>query len=184
MKFVLIGAGAVASLVVSAADPPSFVVANEARVFSQTSSLVRIEAATRQQDATYPSSVGEPMFWIDASETTGWTVEGSDVKALPSKTGSRRLVHELGSWSGWGTGVKYYPPTLTSEAAFGGRTVLDFGSAGSKRFLIFDPDPASAGGTPTNILRNIGTIVQVRNSENGGGWLLGGGDINESTVAA
>ena len=148
---------------------------------------VLVTAATGTQDATYPASVGDPVFWLDASNTNGWTLSGTDVKDIPSLTGSRHLINELGSWIGWHSGSISGPlsthraPFLTEEAAFGGRTVLDFGPGGSQRYLIFDPDPDSPAETPTNIMRRIGTVIQVRNSENGGGWLMGGGETTPET---
>jgi hypothetical protein len=139
-----------------------------------------VTAETVFQDAVYPASVGQPSFWLDASDTNGWlfAADGITVTNLPSKSGTRRLTTDRGSWIGWRSGsaagdlVQHYGPTTTVDVAtFGGKRVLDFGRTGSRRALIFDPDPDSvAAGDPTNILRNIGTIIQVRNSECGGGW--------------
>lgn len=62
------------------------------------------------------------------------------------------------------------PPELAEDAELGA-TVLDFGPRGSGRALCFD-----AEGTANYVnLTNIGTIVTLRGTQAGGGWLLGGG---------
>ena len=64
------------------------------------------------------------------------------------------------------------PPTLIAEdPSLGGKPSLDFGALGSMKALVFD----AAGASGANEYANIGTIIAVWGSQNGGGWILGGG---------
>lgn len=129
--------------------------------------------------AAFPEALkGDVLFCLDASDRAGWTLaDGSDkqVVRIPSKYGSRFLTMEQGNWNdgnGWGTAdnVAMLPPELTEDAELGA-TVLDFGQRGSGQALCFN-----AEGTANYVnLTNIGTIVTLRGTQAGGGWLLGGG---------
>lgn len=129
--------------------------------------------------AAFPEALkGDVLFCLDASDRAGWTLaDGSDkqVVRIPSKYGSRFLTMEQGNWNdgnGWGTAdnVAMLPPELAEDAELGA-TVLDFGQRGSGQALCFN-----AEGTANYVnLTNIGTIVTLRGTQAGGGWLLGGG---------
>lgn len=115
------------------------------------------------------------LFWLDASDRTGWETSGTKVTKIPSKVGSRYLSTEKGNWNdgkGWGeaSDLVMESPFLSEDAELGA-TVLDFGTCGSGRALCFDAE----GKTDYVNLSGIGTIVTLRGSQNGGGWLLGGG---------
>lgn len=120
------------------------------------------------------------LFCLDASDRTGWETltvgTTTRVTKIPSKYGSRTLSTEKGNWNngeGWGTAadLAMNAPTLSEDAELGA-TVLDFGECGSGRALCFDAEEDAANYVN---LSNIGTIVTLRGSQAGGGWLLGGG---------
>ena len=124
--------------------------------------------------AGYPVSVGNPQFWFDCSQTDGWTiVESAGVKTvsrIPSLVGSRFLAvsanggyYQAGGFSWTPTG-----PLFEENAADLGGPALDFGVKGSRRAMFFDP-VAVEGGTATNVLRNIGTVVALWYSASGDG---------------
>ena len=150
--------------------------------------------ANTPKQVDFPSDVGAPTFWLDCSETNGWTftAEGGVLK-LPSKVpGSTRYLtsdkndpnFENFSWQCWGWPKCTTPanqhwvkaPTLTSPAAgLAGHGVLDFGAQGSEIGLVFDlwrPDESCAW---SNTLSNIGSVFAVYDSTMGGGCFLGGG---------
>ena len=117
------------------------------------------------------------LFWLDASDRTNWVTSPatSKVTKIPSKIGSRYLSTEKGNWNngdGWGTTTELAmnSPLLAEDEELGA-TVLDFGTCGSGRALCFDAE----GTTDYVNMSGIGTIVTLRGSQNGGGWLLGGG---------
>ncbi len=114
---------------------------------------------------TLPAAVGTPIFQIDASVTNGWEFAASGgtnyVTKCPSATGDGRYLTFNSNGSQWLNG-----PFLTAAAPdLKGGQVLDFGKQGSRLGLYFD------GGK----LDTIGTIIAVWGSQNGGGWVLGGG---------
>ncbi|HNX33436.1 MAG TPA: hypothetical protein PKM57_02335 [Kiritimatiellia bacterium] len=114
---------------------------------------------------TLPASVGTPIFHLDASSTSGWEFAESGgtnhVTKCLSATGDGRYLTFDSKEGRWLNG-----PFLTAGAPeLKGGQVLDFGKQGSRLGLYFD------GGK----LDNIGTIVAVWGSQNGGGWILGGG---------
>lgn len=135
-------------------------------VEAQTGDVVT--PATARQDG-YPEAVGTPAFWLDASDAGNWTRMGDDVTFIPSKTASAAALKCRPDVE------KGLPPVFVSdeaEIAAGGGTALDFGKTGSKRGLWFVD--AANGDTPVALSR-IGTVAAVYGSQNGGGWLLGGG---------
>lgn len=158
------------------------------------SSDVVFTAQTPKQ-VDFPSDVGTPIFWLDCSCTNGWTfnAEGGVLK-LPSKVpGSTRYLtsdkndpnFENFSWKCWGYPNQYAvrdpkwvePPVFTAPSdGLAGYGVLDFGDQGSFRALLFDlwsPDEATCA--KSNVLANIGSVIAVYDSANGGGYFLGGG---------
>ena len=130
--------------------------------------------------------VGTPIFWFDCSDRTGWTID-PDTKAvtsIPSKTGDGRSLatafSEPGNWTGWSGGsVAPLGPILVEDVEeLQGGALLDFGEQGSGRGLIFNPLASTATSQypyGSNVLENIGTVVAIYDSSNGGGFLLGGG---------
>lgn len=128
----------------------------------------------------FPSALeASVLFQLDASSRTGWEfAAGSETKVvkIPSKIGSRTLSMELGNWNGgdgWGTTAELamLPPELAYDEELGA-TVLDFGALGSGKALCFD----AVGETAYANMSGIGTIITLRGTQNGGGWLLGGGN--------
>ena len=129
--------------------------------------------------AAFPEELKDDvLFCLDASDRANWGfADGSDkqVVRIPSKYGSRFLTTEKANWNNgeaWGTreDLTVQPPELAEDAELGA-TVLDFGSRGSGRALCFN-----AEGTANYVnLSGIGTIVTLRGTQAGGGWLLGGG---------
>lgn len=112
-----------------------------------------------------PAAAGAPIFHLDASVTNGWefsAVGGTNyVTKCPSATGDGRYLTFNANGGQWLRG-----PFLSAGAPeLKGGQVLDFGKQGSRLGLYFD------GGK----LDNIGTIIAVWGSQNGGGWVLGGG---------
>ena len=157
-----------------------FTVSDTPRVYGiGADKTVTVTAQTPFQDAVYPMSVGQPAFWLDASDTNGWTVAANgEVADIPSKSGARHLRNVAGTLGGWTGGGK--GPTLTTDAVtFAGKHVIDFGDVGSGCFLAFDVDAE----VNRNVMRNIGTIIQVRESSSGGGWIMGGGDGSASSAS-
>lgn len=179
--FVVVLAAVMFGIPASLAETVTLTVSDDVNVKLDSTSV--LAGMTKTQDATYPSSVGEPSFWLDCSDTTGWLFkEGTqEVTNIPSKAGSK--LHGLrylacglttGDWTGWGASqqTKPKPPTLKDgPAIIGNGKYLDFGGAGSKIALIFNTD-----GDGYNALRDIGTVVAVWGSDvRNGGHLLGGG---------
>ncbi len=146
---------------------------------SVTSVSIAVDQAPFVSDAEFP----QPIFHIDASDTNGWEFTTSDgklvVMTIPSKTGNGRKLEckatELPK-TGWTPTLG--PDYVTDVAALNGGAMIDFGVMGSKRGLYFDADTQNAN---SNGLYQIGTIVAVWGSENGGGWVLGGGYGNNGS---
>ena len=138
----------------------------------------------------FPSSLnGNVLFSFDCTDTNGWTFTESNgvkyVTKLPSSNGNGRYLASTpgeGAFLPWSSGM--VPPAYGGSASstLNGQAVLDFGSIGSKRALVFDAvDDATLGGK-ANILDNIRTVIAVFNSAYGGGCFLGGGyGYNEMT---
>ena len=146
----------------------------------------KIIAYSQSISDTRPIISVEPSFHLDASQADGWTmVDGTNaVKKIPSLVGSRylfvtpgRTITEMSVKNEDGTlwdNNDYWAvqaPTLEANA-LGGKAVLDFGCAGSKQGMLFD---RQGDGSTTNQLRNIGTVIALVNSAEGGGLLLAGG---------
>lgn len=133
-------------------------------------------AATVHQDG-FPAEAGEPLFWFDCSETNGWLFAeetgGTYVTNIPSKVGSRYLTlqPEGGHWRAYALQRPMFAP---GGAKVGDRRVLDLGEMKSKRGLIFNP-VSYGGGSLSNQLESIGTVITVFDASQGGGFLLGGG---------
>jgi len=149
---------------------------------NKTGALQAIAVETRKQSVTdYPASVAAPIFWFDASDRAGWTVDADgNVQRIPNKIDNGRYLTATETSDQWktssGCGAKQFgthnvPKLLESDATLGGRPSVDFGPLASKRLLFFNP--IGPEGNTTNLLENIGSIVAVWNSENGGGYLLG-----------
>ena len=131
--------------------------------------------ATSADYGAYPSGLATPAFWFDASDTSGWTVgKGNAVTHVPSKSNARYLTSDVtgASWTGWGD-VQNLAPVLAYDEDLGANC-LDFGVTGSLRAMIFDAEQP-AGCAATNKLSTIGTAFMVIGSQNGGGWVFGGG---------
>lgn len=117
----------------------------------------------------YPVELGNPIFWLDASDTNNWTFTvASDstrrVTRIPSKIGTRALIFI-------DNGVVDYAPTLLAgDAELCGGNTLDFGGWNSRQGLYFDDN-----GYGSNVLNNIGAVATLYGSQNGGGWILSGG---------
>lgn len=133
-------------------------------------------ASTIHQDA-YPEEVAAPAFWLDCGETNGWLFTEENgvtyVTNVPSKVGSRYLTlnAEGGHWKAY---ALEKPMFVSGGDKVRNRNVLDFGAMDSKRGLIFNPH-AYEGGSASNVLENIGTVITVFDASQGGGYLLGGG---------
>lgn len=139
----------------------------------------RIAAVTQKAAVDALPDVATPIFRFDCAQTNGWTFkEGTrEVLKIPSLVGSRFLStsNDGGSWR---TFALASPVWTTSGAELGGRPYLDFGAMGSQRGMVFNPDPATATTAfpnGSNVLERIGTVFYVYGSQNGGGWLMGGG---------
>ena len=159
------------------------IVVSDAALVTYTSAADVIVAQTVKAGTNYPASVGMPAFWLDASDTNGWefTAGTRNVTKVPSKGTSSRYMSIYangGDWTGWGSTATRSPVFEPNDATLGGRPMLDFGAAGSARGLVFDPDSTTATATYPNgynAMTNIGTVVAVWGSANGGGHLMGGG---------
>ena len=115
-------------------------------------------------EALDPSTIGAPAFWLDASDTSGWTITDGKVTRIPSKSSQRYLTWEKPElWNGW-NGVEFAAPEFTSCDSESGLPCVDFGNRGSGRALMFD------GGA----IENIGTVIAVFNACDWGGWMFGG----------
>ena len=130
---------------------------------------------------TFPTEVGTPIFWFDASDTNGWTfAEGSkEILAIPSKVGDGRYLStdcEGGNLASLKSFWALQSPTLEPQAEFGGKPAVDFGEMGSDRGLVFNPIAnVQTGNVASNILLNIGTVIAVYGSQAGGGFFMSGG---------
>ena len=148
-----------------------------------------ISPATSAAPASLPAVGAGPIFHLDASQTNGWTFgdNGTSVRRLPSVCGSRYLMSRTGSYiyqlskrdpnGGLWNAVDYWllaEPELAQDDEIGA-PVLDFGEMGSHRAMLFDYENQPDTFQKTNLLENIGTVIAVWNSANGGGSLLAGG---------
>ena len=154
------------------------------KVTSANNNISPVSLTAETEDRrSYPSEVGTPIFWFDASETNGWEfAEGTlDVVKIPSKVGSRYLSinDNGGSWTRSLFGYWWQqksPRLVTDVARINGHNAVDFGEQGSDMGLLFDPISNEATGfVASNILHNIGTVIAVYDSSNYGGYIMGGG---------
>ena len=150
-------------------------------------------AAATTDMTQYPlATVGKPMFWIDCSDTNGWTfTPAGAVTKIPNKgtaedrylTGSTSTddirYAQFGSYNLW-YGKTYNRPTLAeAEGGLKGR-YLDFGAEQSKKALFFNK--VTIDDVEYNRLDGIGTIIGVYKSFHGSGQILGGPDFVRSTT--
>jgi len=127
-------------------------------------------------NATFPTNVGTPIFHLDATVTNGWQLMEAGglkyVRKLPSVNGNGRYLEfrandPVRTYVSWVNG----PYLRTGVAELNRGNVLDFGPQSSGLGLYFD------GGR----LTDIGTIIAIWGSQNGGGWVLGGGEWTNSS---
>ena len=134
--------------------------------------------ATTTKQMTYPSGLPTPIFWFDATQTNGWKISGGTVTKIPSLVGDRYLTTDqtTGHFTAWtATGGTY----VESDDELAGNPCVDFGEVhfgSSGTGLLFDGRSLADGATASNLLQNIGSVVAVYGSHNGGGFLLGGGE--------
>lgn len=131
-----------------------------------------------------PDDLPTPIFWFDCTRTNGWQiVRGDDgtnyVTAIPSLVGDGRFLTtdtelEGTSFTGWGN-RKPKPPALAEYVDIAGGPVLDFGKFGSGKGMMFNP--ADHDGATKNVLSGIGAMAALWGSQEGGGYLFGGGNI-------
>ena len=169
------------------------------------SNNVRLAVSTPYYGTSaFPGDVNPPAYWFDASDTTGWDfceVDGVvSVSNIPSKAGStlagrRWLTIESirattpvsgdgDEWYGWWANDKadctvLYRPVApafkTDDAGVKGGKCVDFGALSSRRALMFNSYVDEGCTVASNSLKGIGSVVAVYNSENSGGWFMGGG---------
>ena len=151
--------------------------------------MPRLTSVSADAESGYPSDIAAPQFWFDASRPSGWTIEDGRVTRIPSLVGDRSLVFGdfPESWSNCTGGAIFKdasaPRFVAGVEALNGGACVDFGAQKSKNILLFDA-VSENGGAPTNILRNIGSVIAVWCSENNGGSLLGGGhDFRDNGAA-
>ena len=128
-------------------------------------------AVSTVRNDVYPLDI-DPVFWLDASDTSGWTFSqesSAAIVSIPSKTGGRSLTTDLtgASWTGWG-GVGLSSPELTQESRLRIPAAVDFGEFGSRRGFVFSPVSGSSE------LGGMKTIVAVYDSTQGGGFFMAG----------
>ena len=144
-----------------------------------------------------PDVGSTPIFHLDASRTNGWTfgANGTSVRKLPSLVGARYLLSRTGKYIHdlskrdpdnklWDAGDYWQlvEPELAMDSSIAA-PVLDFGASGSRRAFLFDYENEPDTFQKTNRLANIGTVIALWNSEQGGGTILGGGTaMNRETV--
>lgn len=122
----------------------------------------------------YPTAVGEPQFWFDCTRTNGWEIAADGkVSKVTSLVGSRYLTTQktTGGWNGWGGTSPMGGASYVAQDDLGGKPALDFGPFGGTAGFLFN---ATEEGGP-NVLHDIGTVVAVWGSHNGGGWIFSGG---------
>lgn len=141
----------------------------------------------------WPEDIPQPIFWFDCNITNGWEIfRGEDganyVTKIPSLVGDGRFLTtdttlEGTTFTGWGPNRnKPKPPRLVEFADLPGGPALDFGGNNSKMGMMFNPhNYASAVGGTQSLLANIGSVVALWGSQNGGGYLFGGGNFSASS---
>ena len=173
---------------VTLADATELAVTNVRGVVRISPSTVSGIVVGTTHQTGYPNDVGDPIFWLDCADTNGWTIAADGkVSYIPSRTGERYLTTTKGDVSGFTWAVN--SPVFDANDVVLGAPVLDFGTKGSKRVLMFNA--VGPEGLTTNMLDGIGTVVAVyytakgpgANGEGGyyGGGLLGGGFGNDGS---
>ena len=142
-----------------------------------------------------PAGMPDPVFWLDVSDTNGWTIvnDGSGylrVETVPSKGNSSRYATTAVSaengdtWYGWQhnetTFFEPRKPYIIKDPDLLPGVALDFVAPGSNGYaprigLVFNKVSEYEGAAPTNAIFNIGTVIAVYGSHDGRGWFLGGG---------
>ena len=167
---------------VALADATELAVTNVRGVVRISPSTVSGIVAGTTHQTGYPVEVGDPIFWLDCANTNGWEIAANGaVSKVPSRTGDRYLTTTKGNVSGFSWAVN--SPVFDANDAVLCAPVLDFGTKGSQRVLMFNA--VGPEGFTTNMLDGIGTVVAVyytakgpgANGEGGyyGGGILGGG---------
>ena len=146
------------------------------QTIAQTGHVYRAAAAL--ESVEFPDDVGDPIFWLDCTETNGWEIaaDGTVTKAT-SRVGSRYLTSTAtrpfnGTFNNPYGKIK--PPRIVADGELLAGPALDFGAAGSAQGLVFDLLNVE-GCTASNVLYGIATVVAVYNAHEGGGFLMGGG---------
>ncbi len=145
-----------------------------------------VRAVTEKQTAL-PADLPSPIFWFDCKDQNGWEYEkigGTNfVTKIPSKVGNRFLTTDLTlegtTWTGWSKSNTLEKPWLADFEDLPGGPALDFGALGSRCAMLFNPYQYDGDGAPANNLRGVGSVVALYGSQNGGGYLLGGGNVGE-----
>ena len=143
-----------------------------------------------------PAGMPDPEFWLDVSDTNGWTIVKDSsgylrVETVPSKGNSSRYATTAVSkengdtWYGWQhNATTFYEPRkpyIIKDTGLKPGVALDFVAPGSKDGyaprigLVFNKVSEYEGAAPTNAIFNIGTVIAVYGSHDGRGWFLGGG---------
>ena len=187
-------------MLMAVAGALSTAVAGEAVIpVSNTVGFVEIDVADDAPKLTastirqigYPTAVGMPTFWLDCTQTNGWTfASDGSVAKIPSLVGGRYLATDTEGGLHKIVWTPRNPLWADDNASMGG--YLDFGPKGALRAMSFNK--VGPAGFETNVLENIGTVVAVWYSainpdtpdgEGGyyGGALLGGGFGPDGTSA-
>lgn len=185
-------------MLMAVAGALSTAVAGEAVIpVSNTVGFVEIDVADDAPKLTastirqigYPTAVGMPTFWLDCTQTNGWTfASDGSVAKIPSLVGGRYLATDTEGGLHKIVWTPRNPLWADDNAKMGG--CLDFGPKGSLRAMSFNK--VGPAGFETNVLENIGTVVAVwysainpgaADGEGGyyGGALLGGGFGTDGT---
>lgn len=135
----------------------------------------------------YPIAT-KPQFSLDCSQTDGWTVDAMNVVSkVPDLGGGSRYITSASAdikysnyaqnlWYNSVTKNKIGGPTLKPADDTIKGPYLDFGAKGSRRCLFFDPSEM-VDEVAWNKLTNVGTVIGVFKSNEGGGQILGGQDF-------
>ena len=147
---------------------------------------IALSVRTEPVGTSIPDSLVRPIFWLDSSDISAWTVsEDGQVACAVSKEGLRTLTSDLseGHFKGWPANdnpdaalvLPVKPVLVADPAGVFPVKVLDFGTRASRRALVFD-----ANGSSSNLLTNIGTVIAVINPTGGAYFPLGGGFGNKA----
>ena len=183
MKRLLVGSVAL-TLPVAAAFATDEVVSDSRQVLLGSARNTMTMASVKMDE--YPSELGTPIFWFDASQTNDWEIAANGtVVRVPSLVGDRYLTSDVTepgtSWSTWksgNAGQTLQPPTfVTGVPELNGGNAIDFGPQAAGRGLLFNA-VAQSDGSVKSQLETIGSVVAVYDSTDGGGYFLSGGARN------